>query len=84
MATLSTQDRQRLRAEYSAEVSGLREALGVSKTDLLSAINAIDQWVDDNAVAFNSALPQPARGALTARQKAHLLTYVVRRRFEVQ
>ena len=55
----------------------------MTKTELRAAVNAIDQWVDDNASAFNLAIPLPARTALSARQKAWLLFYVVRRRFEL-
>ena len=55
----------------------------IVKTDLRAAVNAIDQWVDDNASAFNTAIPQPARSALTARQKAWLLNYVIERRFQL-
>lgn len=55
----------------------------VVKTDLRTAINDIDAWVDANASAFNTAISQPARGALTSRQKAALLMIVVARRFAV-
>jgi len=59
-------------------------ALGaVAKPDLRAAVNAMDQWIDDNATAFNLAIPQPARGVLTTRQKAWLFSLVIKRRFEV-
>jgi hypothetical protein len=51
--------------------------------ELRAAVDAIDQWIDDNASSFNSSIPQPARSSLTAKQKARLLVWVVRRRFEV-
>jgi len=53
----------------------------VTKTDLRAAINAADDWANTNAAAFNAALPQPARGALTAGQKARLLQHVIDKRF---
>lgn len=56
---------------------------GVVKADLRAAVDAIDQWVSDNAASFNSAIPQPARAALTAAQKAELFLFVVRKRFQV-
>ena len=56
---------------------------GVLKTELRAAIDAVDDWVETNATEFNTAIPQPARGALTAKQKAALLMYVVDRRFGV-
>lgn len=55
----------------------------ITKTDLRAAINAIDDWVDANAVSFNTSIPQPAREQLTAKQKARLLMWVIKRRFEV-
>lgn len=83
MAVLSDANRALLHKNFMADRSSAREALPLLKTDLRAAINAIDQWVDGNAAAFNSAIPLPARTALTAAQKANLLLYIVRRRFEV-
>lgn len=82
MASLPDQDRFETWAEFMAELSASRESVAITKTDLRSAIDAIDAWVDANAASFNSAIPQPARGALTATQKAKLLLFVVRKRFE--
>lgn len=59
----------------------LRESVAITKTDLRSAIDAIDAWIDSNAASLNSAIPQPARSGLTASQKARLLVHVVRKRF---
>lgn len=61
----------------------MRSAFGpwaVNKTDLRAAVDAVDTWVDDNTASFNTAIPQPARGALTTLQKSALLCYVVMRR----
>lgn len=57
---------------------------GVTKPELRAAVNALDTWLNDNAAAANAALPQPARGALTAEQKAALLSYVIARRYLVE
>ena len=65
------------------DLSADREPCAVTKAELRADLDAADQWVDDNAASFNSALPQPARGALTASQKARLLMRVVSRRFQV-
>lgn len=83
MAVLSETHRGALHAEYMRELSALAEATGLSKAALRAALDAADEWAEANAPAFNQALPQPARGALTARQKARLLMFVIRRRFEV-
>lgn len=83
MAVLSDNDRHAEWADLMRGLSADRESCGVTKDALRAALDAADQWVDDNSASFNSALPQPARSALTARQKARLLMRVVSRRFQV-
>ncbi|HXV42414.1 MAG TPA: hypothetical protein VEC96_05090 [Anaerolineae bacterium] len=80
MAILSDAERKELWAEF---MQLNNESIGITKTDLRAALNAIDSWVDNNTASFNTAIPQPARSALSARQKAWLLMLVVERRFEV-
>ena len=82
MALLSEADRVSLWAEYMRDRSAARDALeGVTKVDLRAAVDAMDSWLHTNAAALNAAIPQPARGALTLRQKALLLQFVVARRY---
>lgn len=83
MAALPDQDRFAIWAETMRQMSDARETTGLSKADLRAAVDAADAWADANAASYNSALPQPARGALTAAQKARLLWFVMRRRYEV-
>lgn len=83
MATLPDADRRELWAQWMREASARREQITLSKTELRAAVDAIDAWIDANGASFNSAIPQPARGALSARQKAELFFFIVRRRFEV-
>lgn len=83
MAVLSAADRAALRAIFSQDASSARTPLALSKADLLAAVDAVDTWVDSNASNFNQALPVAARTNLTAKQKAQLLMFVVRRRYEV-
>ena len=81
MAILSDAARIAIWKEYGEEISAVREPVGnLTKAQLKAAIDAIDAWADANAASFNSAIPQPARGALTAKQKARLLMLVVARR----
>ncbi len=81
MAVLSDADRAALWAEFQADCSRGREPLPLSKTDLRAAVDAIDAWLNTNASGLNTAIPQPARGALTAAQKAKLLKFVVTKRY---
>jgi len=83
MAVLSDSERAKVWSQLMSDLSARREGIAVNKADLRAAINAVDQWVEDNKVTFNLAIPLPARTALTAAQKAELLVYVARRRFQV-
>ena len=83
MAVLIDNDRITMMQKFAQDMSGTRTAVSIVKADLRAAVNAIDDWVEANASAFNTTIPQPARGALTTQQKAKLLWYVVQRRFEV-
>lgn len=82
MAVLSDNDRSELWAEFMRELSRDREGIGeMTKADLRAAVNAIDDFLHTNASAINTAIPQPARGVLTASQKARLLMFVIRQRY---
>lgn len=79
MAVLSDADRATIWAVVQRHWSDQRSSLGaLTKADLRAAVNAADDWADANAAAYNTALPQPARGALTAQQKGDLLTLIIR------
>ena len=81
MAALPDPDRIACMADFCRERSAIRDILsGLVKADLRAAVNAIDDWIDANTAAFNAALPQPARGALTASQKQELFLRVLHRR----
>ncbi len=83
MAALGTQDRETLFSDYASDISNRRLSTSLTKADLRAAINAIDDWADANQTSFNQAIPQPARSALTAKEKAQLLMAVLKRRWEV-
>jgi hypothetical protein len=55
----------------------------ITKSQLRAAIDATDDWIEANAASYNSAIPQPARGALSTKQKARLFMMVASRRFGV-
>lgn len=80
MAVLSNADRESLFGEIARDLSIARSSTSVQKNDLRAAVNASDDWAEANAASFNAALPQPARGALTAAQKARLLLSTIRKR----
>lgn len=53
---------------------------GITKPDLITAIDAVDTWVENNAISFNSALPISFRTNATITQKVELLGYVLMRK----
>ena len=78
---LTVQEKLAAYQAFSQQISTNREEIsGVVKDDVKQAVADIDDWVDANAAAFNTAISQPARGALTTEQKAALLMYVVIKR----
>lgn len=82
MATMTTGQRAACASALMNDFSQRRSVLApLTKADLRAAVDAADQWVSDNAAAFNAALPVAARGALTAAQKSHLLTAAIQARF---
>jgi hypothetical protein len=83
MTVLSESDRFKAWAEYmyAPELITVGPLL---KTDLRAAVDALDDFLEANSAAINAAIPQPARGILTLKQKALLLMYVVARRFNVE
>lgn len=84
MAVMSNADRALVSAEYQrGGNSDTGTFSGVVKADIRAAVNAVDDWAVANAASFNSALPVAARNNLTATQKARLLMFVIKKRYEV-
>jgi len=77
MAELSAADRQRVSTGLQRYWSNLREVVaGMTKSDVLAAVNATDTWINDNQASYNTALPDAARNNLTADQKVLLFCAV--------
>lgn len=81
MAILSDSEREILWGLFMRQPEP-GENMGLAKSDLRNAVNALDDWMNANETLINLAIPQPARSSLSSQQKARLLTYVVQRRFE--
>ena len=52
----------------------------MTKPNVSAALDATDQWIEDNAASFNTALPLPFRTTATLAQKTVLFAYVAFRR----
>lgn len=83
MAELDQATRAKVLKDFAHDKSINRLPFNLSKLDLIAAVNAIDTWTDANAASFNAAIPQPARGALTAKEKARLFMMILNERFKV-
>lgn len=84
MANLTDAERLECRALWNDLNAKERLRIaGLTKADMAAAVNALDTFFDQNAAAINTAIPQPARTALTVRQKALLVVAVIRKRYGV-
>jgi hypothetical protein len=78
MAVLDATERDRTFRQLMRNMPG--NVAGLLKADLRAAVDATDTWIDNNAAAYNTALPAAARTNLTAAQKTFLFCYVAMRR----
>ena len=81
MAVLTEQERVDIWRDLMKTWSRRREPIAVSKADLRAAADALDNYLNDNAAAINSAIPVAARTGLTTAQKAELLSFVALKRY---
>lgn len=81
MAKLNAQEREdalrRMVQQYHGEE---RNSANLDMDDLRAAVNAMDDFVDDNAAAINALFPEPFRSAAPLRLKALVLTYATMKR----
>ena len=80
MAVMSSADRAECWAEFM-HTQDAGEVFACLKGEGRALIDALDQYLSDNAAAINTAIPQPARGAFTAPMKARAMILVVRYRY---
>lgn len=83
MALMLDADRIEVRREIGEILSIARQEISINKTELKAAVDAIDQYLSDNAVTINNTLPAIAQANLTKQQKAMLMAYVALRRYNV-
>lgn len=81
MAVLSEAERVELLKDWQADYLKGLGSLAITKAELRAALDGMDGWIHANAAAFNAAIPQPARGALNAGQKAWFFARLVERRY---
>ena len=64
-------------------LSDAREEITITKSDLKAAVDSLDDYLNDNQVDINNALPAAAKAGLTKQQKAIVMAYVTLKRYEV-
>ena len=82
---LTDDQRKLIWADFMQKASARQELIGttLTKAQLRDAVNAIDIWIDDNAVDFNNSLPSEAKTQLTQKQKYELFKLVLTLKYEV-
>lgn len=84
MAYLSSANRTRVWHGLMRWWSERWETLGnLVKSDLLDAVVATDEWIDDNQGSYNQALPVAARTNLTTEHKTLLFCAVALARVNI-
>ena len=83
MAVLSDPDRALVAKRLMEEMSNSREQCDALKASVRALVNAADDFIDANAAAFNTAIPQPGRAQFTAKQKSRAFRAVAQRREEL-
>ena len=68
------------RLKVMAHVMRLVGWPSLTKPNVRAALDATDQWIEDQQTSFNNALPQPFRTTATLAQKTALFCYVAMRR----
>ena len=77
MALMGETDRARTAAQINRDNL---TACSFSKVDVRAAVDATDQWIEDNTASWNSSLPTGFSTTASAAQKAWLFAYVLMRR----
>lgn len=54
----------------------LNSTANLTKDDIKAAVDATDDWIDDNQASFNTALPNPFKTTATLDQKTILFVIV--------
>ncbi len=83
MAVLTDNQREEVWAEIMRLWSRQLMPTSLNKSELRAFVDAVDQWIDDNQASFNSAIPEPAKSALTQKEKVRGFMLVAEKRFEV-
>ena len=84
MAILTSDQKKAVLRNYYGHTDREHLVFGdLTKADIDAAVTAVDAFFEANVGAINNAFPQPARAEMSAREKAMLVTYVIRERYGV-
>lgn len=83
---LTNGQRRELWARFMSNLSAIPESIGdstINKHELRDVVDAIDNWIDDNAMSFNNALPEPGKSQMSQKQKYCLFKMILTLKYEV-
>jgi hypothetical protein len=80
MAVLTSEQREAVWEKLMRDFVG---ETALTKSNMRAAVDATDNWIDANAMAYRNSVPEPARTGLTSRQLVLLFLYVAAKRYEV-
>lgn len=84
MAQLTEVERRQIWRGLMRYWSGQQVGCPFMKADLKAAVDALDVFLNNNAVVINNTLPEPFKTVASIEQKAVLLAGVVLRRYNVE
>lgn len=84
MAVLSDNDRRAVWADVMREFSQREYSIALDKPTLRAVVNAIDDLLNSSAASINTTINNAGGSSLTAKQKAWLVSEVIRQRYNVE
>ncbi len=79
MADLTNAQRYQIWAEWMRDNT---QGVSITKQQLRTAFNEMDTFIGNNVGNIFDAVSEPAKSALTNRQKAHIFYLIVKTRWE--
>lgn len=83
MAVLTDEDRKAIFEELEDELSSENVPVTFGRPEGRDAINNVDQWIEDNFVAFNNILPAKVKNSLNTKWKIRLFEKIIDRKWRV-
>lgn len=80
MAVMNDADRKTAARALARQIFGPEITANLDLDEIASMVSGLDDWVDANLAAINSAIPADVRAKASLQQKASALAYVAMKR----